>query len=40
MRVDVDVLAAIKATGRSWQTRVNSLLREAVQQGGVGGLQR
>ncbi|WP_295522182.1 BrnA antitoxin family protein [uncultured Pseudacidovorax sp.] len=40
MRVDADVLAAIKATGRGWQTRVNSLLREAVQQGRFGGLQR
>lgn len=40
MRVDADVLAAIKATGRGWQTRVNSVLREAVQQGQFRGSQR
>lgn len=33
MRVDADVLAAIKATGTGWQTRVNELLREAVRRG-------
>lgn len=33
MRVDADVLAAIKATGAGWQTRVNDLLREAVRRG-------
>lgn len=33
MRVDADVLAAIKATGAGWQTRVNDLLRQAVRAG-------
>ncbi len=33
MRVDADVLAAVKATGPGWQTRINSLLREAVERG-------
>ncbi len=33
MRVDADVLEAIKATGAGWQTRVNQLLRDAVQRG-------
>ena len=33
MRVDADVLAAIKASGAGWQTRVNAVLREAVQRG-------
>lgn len=35
MRVDADVLAAFKATGPGWQTRINALLREAVTQGRV-----
>jgi uncharacterized protein (DUF4415 family) len=30
MRVDAEVLEAFKATGPGWQTRINSLLREAV----------
>ena len=33
MRIDADVLAALKATGPGWQTRVNALLREAVERG-------
>lgn len=33
LRVDADVLAAIKASGAGWQTRVNAVLREAVQRG-------
>ena len=33
MRVDADVLEAIKASGTGWQTRVNAVLREAVQRG-------
>ena len=33
MRVDADVLEAIKATGTGWQSRVNSVLREAVKKG-------
>ena len=31
--VDADVLAAIKASGSGWQTRVNQVLREAVRTG-------
>jgi len=30
LRLEPDVLAALRATGRGWQTRVNALLREAV----------
>ena len=33
MRVDADVLDAFKATGRGWQTRINALLRNAVEHG-------
>lgn len=33
MRVDADVLDAIKASGTGWQTRVNQVLREAVKRG-------
>lgn len=32
MRIDADVLAALKATGPGWQTRINALLREAVER--------
>ena len=35
MRVDADVLDALRATGPGWQTRVNGLLREAVRRGRV-----
>jgi len=35
MRVDADVLAAFKATGPGWQTRINALLRDAVASGEV-----
>jgi uncharacterized protein (DUF4415 family) len=28
MRVDADVLAAFKATGPGWQTRINAALKE------------
>lgn len=28
IRFDADVLAALKATGRGWQTRVNNAMRE------------
>ncbi len=35
MRIDPEVLAAFKATGPGWQTRINALLREAVDQGRV-----
>jgi uncharacterized protein (DUF4415 family) len=30
LRLDPDVLAALRATGKGWQTRVNELLRDAV----------
>ena len=33
MRIDPDVLTALKASGRGWQTRLNALLREAMEQG-------
>lgn len=33
LRVDPDVVAALRASGRGWQTRVNALLRKAVQAG-------
>jgi uncharacterized protein (DUF4415 family) len=36
MRVDAEVLEAFKATGPGWQTRINSLLRDAVKSGAVG----
>lgn len=32
-RIDADVLHAIKDSGKGWQTRLNEMLREAVQQG-------
>ena len=33
MRVDADVLEALKASGPGWQTRVNALLKHAVRRG-------
>lgn len=33
MRVDVEVLARLHASGKGWRTRVNALLKEAVDQG-------
>jgi len=33
--LDTDVLSGLRATGRGWQTRVNALLREAVEQGRI-----
>ncbi|GHT83733.1 hypothetical protein AGMMS49960_01380 [Betaproteobacteria bacterium] len=30
LRLDVDVLAALRATGKGWQTRVNDAMREWV----------
>jgi uncharacterized protein (DUF4415 family) len=30
IRIDADVLAAIKASGKGYQTRVNDILRDAV----------
>jgi uncharacterized protein (DUF4415 family) len=35
MRVDADVLDAFKATGPGWQTRINTVLRDAVAHGVV-----
>jgi len=35
IRFDADVLAALKATGPGWQTRLNAWLRRAVEQGQV-----
>ncbi|HLA33422.1 MAG TPA: BrnA antitoxin family protein [Rhodocyclaceae bacterium] len=32
IRFDADVLAALKATGRGWQTRVNEAMREWVKE--------
>lgn len=32
MRLDDDVVAALRASGKGWQTRVNQLLREYVSQ--------
>jgi len=34
-RLDTDVLSSLRATGKGWQTRVNSLLRAAVEQGRI-----
>ncbi len=33
IRVDPDIAAALRASGKGWQTRVNALLRQAVEQG-------
>ena len=33
MRVDADVLEHLRSLGKGWQTKVNQLLREAVDQG-------
>ena len=33
MRMDADLLAHLRASGRGWQTRVHALLREAVTAG-------
>jgi len=35
IRLDSDVLDALRRMGRGWQTRVNALLREAVAAGRV-----
>lgn len=32
IRFDADVLAAVKATGKGWQTRVNDAMREWVRK--------
>jgi len=33
IRIDADVIRALRARGRGWQTRVNALLREAEASG-------
>jgi len=35
VRLSPDVLAHLRATGRGWQTRMDAVLREAVEQGRV-----
>jgi len=35
IRLDADVMRAFKAIGRGWQTRINAVLREAVESGRV-----
>ena len=35
MRIDADILEALRSSGQGWQTRVNALLREAVASGKV-----
>jgi len=35
IRLDADVVGAFKASGAGWQTRINTVLREAVQAGRV-----
>lgn len=35
MRIDADVLDAFRATGAGWQTRINAVLRDAVEHGAV-----
>jgi uncharacterized protein (DUF4415 family) len=34
LRIDKDILTALRATGEGWQTRVNDLLRAALAVGG------
>jgi len=35
IRLDADIVGAFKATGPGWQPRINTVLREAVEQGRV-----
>lgn len=35
MRIDADVLEHLRGLGKGWQTRVNRLLREAVENGRI-----
>jgi len=35
IRLDADIMGAFKAAGRGWQTRINAILREAVEAGKV-----
>jgi len=36
IRLDEDVMGAFKACGAGWQSRINAVLREAVQSGQLG----
>jgi len=36
IRLDEDVMSAFKACGAGWQSRINAVLREAVQSGQLG----
>jgi len=40
IRFDADVLAALKATGSGWQTRVNALVRDWIKQENQKGQDR
>lgn len=33
MRIDADVLEHLRESGKGWQTRVNAVLRKAVEKG-------
>jgi len=35
IRLDEDLLAGLRATGRGWQTRINAVLREALDAGRI-----
>lgn len=35
LRTDPDILEYLRRSGKGWQTRVNALLREAMEQGRV-----
>jgi len=35
IRLDEDLLAGLRATGRGWQTRINAVLREALEAGRI-----
>jgi uncharacterized protein (DUF4415 family) len=38
LRLDADVLIALRATGEGWQTRINDMLRASLRLGGrIGG---
>jgi len=39
IRLDEDVMNAFRAAGHGWQTRINAVLREAVQAGRVSSTQ-
>lgn len=33
IRLDADIVATLRATGKGWQTRLNSFLHKAIEQG-------